>query len=116
MLLTSRRSILRGLFAMPAVVAASSLMPIRGIIQAVAAPIIKPPRDGTWPDARYGDRRRDAITMAFRGRRDAHPAGPLDFYNATRRSVGASDSEWEHGRDVVLRDQSLPTHFFVETP
>lgn len=30
----TRRSLLRGLFAMPAVVAASSLMPVRGIISA----------------------------------------------------------------------------------
>lgn len=37
--LIERRALLRGLFAMPAIVAASSLMPIRGVIVPAPDPI-----------------------------------------------------------------------------
>jgi hypothetical protein len=46
MIITDRRSLLRGLFAMPAIVAASSIMPVK--LFSIEEPIV-----GLWIDSSY---------------------------------------------------------------
>ena len=99
----SRRSILRGLFAMPAIVAASSLMPIRGV------PLILNPPGARW-NGRDFETAGDALGAVF------HWYGGI--LDEVRRKILAGELGADSGLDFLLtrpkqKIEVLKTHMTV---